>query len=81
MLLVYPAIGSSANHNRAVFSPLATLLNTLYATRATRRLFLYRLSMIGATSYQEGSSVDNKCVDLHMDTGESGLKNYCGVSS
>ena len=80
MLLVRPAIASSENHIRAVFFPHVTVLNTLYATAGTSRLFLYRLSMIGATSYQEGSSVDNKCVDLHIYTGESGLKNYCGVS-
>ncbi len=32
MLLVRPVIVSSVNHVRAVFSPQATLLNTLYAT-------------------------------------------------
>ena len=32
MLLVRPVIASSVNHVRAVFSPHATLLNTLYAT-------------------------------------------------
>jgi hypothetical protein len=32
MLLVRPVIASSANHNRAVFSQHATVLNTLYAT-------------------------------------------------
>ncbi len=32
MLLVRPVIASSVNHVRAVFSPQATLLNTLYAT-------------------------------------------------
>jgi hypothetical protein len=32
MLLVRPVIASSVNHVRAVFSPHATLLNTLDAT-------------------------------------------------
>jgi len=32
MLLVRPVIVSSVNHVRAVFSPQATLLNTLYTT-------------------------------------------------
>jgi len=32
MLLVRPVIASSVNHVRAVFSPQATLLHTLYAT-------------------------------------------------
>ena len=32
MLLVRPVMASSVNHVRAVFSPHATLLNTLYAT-------------------------------------------------
>src|SRR5260221_13164784 len=32
MLLVRHIIASSANHSRAVFSPRATVLNTLYAT-------------------------------------------------
>jgi hypothetical protein len=32
MLLVRPVISSSVNHVRAVFSPHATLLNTLYTT-------------------------------------------------
>ena len=32
MLLVRPVITSSVNHVRAVFSPQATLLNTLYNT-------------------------------------------------
>jgi hypothetical protein len=32
MLLVRHVIASSANHSRAVFSPHATVLNTLYAT-------------------------------------------------
>ena len=32
MLLVRPVIASSVNHVRAVFSPQATLLNTLYNT-------------------------------------------------
>jgi hypothetical protein len=32
MLLVRPVIASSANHSRAVFSPHAPVLNTLYAT-------------------------------------------------
>ena len=32
MLLVRTVIASSVNHGRAVFSPYATILNTLYAT-------------------------------------------------
>jgi len=32
MLLVRPVIASSVNHVRAVFSPQATLVHTLYAT-------------------------------------------------
>jgi hypothetical protein len=31
IVLIRPVIASSANHFRAVFSPHATLLNTLYA--------------------------------------------------